>query len=167
MLRLNFVLLFTLFASFPLFASSADNMTNSKLDQALKNLSPQVEGTLGSWQLQLGDFMIQIITDEKADRMRMVSPVARSEELSKEQLYRLMQANFDSALDARYAIAHDVIWSTYIHPLSPLTESELASAIHQVISLVETFGTSFSSTEFIFGGGDNQPPENEQEDKTI
>ncbi len=31
-----------------------------------------------------------------------------------------MQANFDTALDARYAIAKGALWSTFIHPLSDL-----------------------------------------------
>jgi len=38
-----------------------------------------------------------------------------------------MQANFDSALDARYAIAKGKLWSAFIHPLSELNEEQFFS----------------------------------------
>ena len=52
-----------------------------------------------------------VITDENADRMRIIVPVTAAEVVSEDLLVRVMQANFDSALDARYAIAKDTLWS--------------------------------------------------------
>ncbi|MEO0425337.1 MAG: hypothetical protein AAF184_23575, partial [Pseudomonadota bacterium] len=69
-------------------------------------------------------------------------------------LRRLLQANFDTALDARYAIARDTLWATFIHPLSPLTEDQLLSAISQTLSIALTYGSTFSSGVWAFGGGD-------------
>ncbi len=37
--------------------------------------------------------------------MRVLIPIEGTDDLLKDELLRLMQANFDSALDARYAIA--------------------------------------------------------------
>jgi len=71
-------------------------------------------------------------------------------------MYRMLQANYDSALDARYATAQGLIWSVFVHPLSSLAEEFLASAIGQVHTAAETFGTTFSSGELIYGGGDSQ-----------
>ena len=72
-----------------------------------------------------------------------------------ELLYRLMQANFDTALDARYAIAQKVIWTAYLHPLGSLGEAQFVSGLAQVVTLAENFGTTFSSGAMTFGGGDS------------
>ncbi|MEM6732672.1 MAG: hypothetical protein AAF658_14025, partial [Myxococcota bacterium] len=70
--------------------------------------------------------------------------------------------NFDSALDARYAIANDQIWSVFVHPLSSLTPRDLVSGIAQTANCVATFGSSFSSGALVFGGGDSQRLEAER-----
>ena len=66
-----------------------------------------------------------------------------------------MQANFDSALDARYAIGQGILWSTFLHRMSSLTVEDFLSGIGQSINIVMTFGTTFSSGEMTFGGGDS------------
>ena len=66
-----------------------------------------------------------------------------------------MQANFDTALDARYAIANGLVWGTFIHPLDSLTTRDFASGILQTKSLADTFGTTFSSGALSYGGGDS------------
>ncbi|MEM9879185.1 MAG: hypothetical protein AAF862_07890, partial [Pseudomonadota bacterium] len=73
-------------------------------------------------------------------------------ELSK----RMLQANFDTALDARYAIARGLIWGTFIHPLSSLTDEDFLSGLGQTVNIATTFGTTFQSGALSFGGGDSQ-----------
>ena len=87
--------------------------------------------------------------------MRIMIPVNDAAALDPEELMRLMQANFDSALDARYAIANGTLWSTFLHRLSTLTEVDFLSGIGQTINTADSFGTSYSSGEFVFGGGDS------------
>lgn len=65
---------------------------------------------------------------------------------------RVLEANFHSALDARYATSDGVLYAAFIHPLSPLTEAEVRSAVAQVASLVRSFGTTYSSGELVYGG---------------
>ncbi len=67
-----------------------------------------------------------------------------------------MQANFDSALDARYAIAKQTLWSVYLHPLSSLRDDEFLTGLGETVNLVSTFGTTYSSGLLNFGGGDSQ-----------
>ena len=98
---------------------------------------------------------LQLVFDTAADRMRVMVPIAAAGELDAEQLQRLMQANFDSALDARYAIAQGAVWSVFLHPLSSLTTEDLASGIGQSVNLVRTFGTTFHSGAGVFGSGDS------------
>ena len=121
-----------------------------RLDEKAKNPRP------GSWQLTISERPVIIVTDERNNRMRIISPVSKAEGMPPELLQRLMQANFDTALDARYAIARGVIWATFIHPLRALHDRQFISAIGQTVNLALTFGTTFSSGAMSFGGGDSR-----------
>lgn len=98
---------------------------------------------------------VTLVFDVNADRMRLFTRVASSDGLSGAQLKRLMQANFDTALDARYAIAGGQVWSTYMHPLVSLSQDDFVSAIAQTVTLARTYGTTFSSGALSFGAGDS------------
>ena len=108
-----------------------------------------------SWQLTIDDRQMLVVTDVTAGRMRIMTPIAAIEDLPEGALLRLMQANFDSALDARYAAAQDLVWGTFIHPLPSLTERDFASGLLQTKTVADTFGTTFSSGAITFGGGDS------------
>ena len=92
------------------------------------------------------------ISDVAADRMRIVSPVIDLREIESEQLLIALAANFHTVLDARYAISYGAIYAAYIHPLSPLSDEQVISAIRQVASARNTFGNEYSSGELVFGG---------------
>lgn len=132
-------------------------MTLERMDKLVraidKDAKRSAEGS--QWQFNVAKVPLLIITDKKHDRMRIVVGVARIERLDKARLTRLMQANFDTALDARYAIAKGVLFATYIHPLSPLTDKQLLSGIGQTANLARTYGTLFSSGALSFGPGDS------------
>ena len=131
-------------------------INNQQLGKLIKRLDNKAEGQPGFWTLTINGKVLRVITDEKANRMRIISPIVKSDEIKKETLYRLMQANFDTALDARYAIAKGIVWSSYLHPLKPLSDKEFITAVGQVVNLVETYGSSFSSGLLFFGGGDSK-----------
>lgn len=103
----------------------------------------------------IDDTTVTLVFDIDADRMRLFSQIAPSDGLSGPQLRRLMQANFDTALDARYAVAQGQLWSTFIHPLTSLTQDDFVSALAQTVTLVKTYGTTYSSGAMSFGGGDS------------
>ncbi len=130
-------------------------MTVEHLDTLLHQLDENLIQEGPTWQFEFRDRVLIVVADGNADRMRIMSPVTASTGLDADELYRLMQANFDSALDARYAVGQNTLWSVFVHPLSPLTEKQLASAIFQVYNTAATFGTIYSSGEFTFGGGDS------------
>ncbi len=131
-------------------------MSNNRLDTLIKRIDKNAEGKLGYWSFVIDGQKILVITDERADRMRIIAPVMKSEELSQKQLTRIMQANFDSALDARYAIAKGVLWSAYIHPLAALSDEEFLVGVGQVTNLITSFGGSYSSGALIYRGGDSE-----------
>ena len=99
---------------------------------------------------------IILVADPAADRMRLVVGIAKEEDLTPDLMKRLLQANFDSALDARYGIAQGILWATFIHPLSSLGEGEFISGVVQTVNIALTYGSSFSSGFFTFGGGDSE-----------
>ena len=136
--------------------SAATSMDNNHLDELISRIDPNPKGQKGYWQIEYNNIPIYIITSEKANRMRIISPIRSSEDLGKNKLYRMMQANFDSALDARYSIAKGKLWSAFIHPLTELTDEQFFSGLAQTITLVKSYGKSYSSGALVFSGGDSQ-----------
>ena len=67
----------------------------------------------------------------------------------------MIQANFDSLLVARYAVARGVLWSVLLHPLGSLTESQFLIGVGQTVNLARFHGISISSGLMNFGGGDS------------
>jgi hypothetical protein len=133
----------------------ANIMNNDTLGMLIKRFDAKAESQPGFWQLTHEDMVVYVISDDEADRMRIIVQIADAEQLEKEHLHRLMQANFDTALDARYAIAQGGVWSVFLHPLGSLSEHEFFSGLAQVITLARSFGSSFSSGALSYGGGDS------------
>lgn len=136
-------------------ARPALRMTVDDLELTIANLDENYSREGGVISFGFEGIKIQVVTDEKADRMRIIIPILEADQLNEPMLYRIMQANFDSSLDARYAIAQGVLWSTFIHRLSSLTETDFLSGIGQTMNTATSFGSSFSSGELIYGGGDS------------
>ncbi len=135
--------------------SSPDQaMTLERLDELVARIDQEAEKNGNQWLLRYEEMEVLIVTDPTADRMRVMTPVAPADAIDEKDLYRLMQANFESALDARYAIAQGMLWSTFIHPLSPLTDEQFFSGVGQTLTLVTTYGSTYSSGALLFGGGD-------------
>ena len=110
----------------------------------------------GYWQFTMDKRPVVIITDIRADRMRIMVPIGKTDQLSGSDLLRIAQANFDSALDSRYAIAQNILWSVYIHPLRELHKRQFITAVGQTVNLAVTYGTTYTSGALTFGGGDSQ-----------
>ena len=145
----------------PNISPSVKRMTIEKMDKILKAESKKVEGQVGNWQIDFNGLPMIVVTDKNANRMRIISPIGESKKLDEETLRILLKANFSTALDAKYAIFNDVLWSTYVHPLGELTDEQFKDALRQVFNLTKNFGTSFSSTGVIFGTQQQQAPERE------
>lgn len=134
----------------------AKEMDNQRLHQLLSRIDTELKGQHGYWIINYQNISVTIITDEKANRMRIISPVASINALNEKQLVRILQANFDSTLDARYAIAKNKLWSAYIHPLNELSNEQFYSGLAQTITLVKSYGDTYSSGALVFKGGDSK-----------
>ncbi len=151
--------LVSLLLLFPLFliSQSPDNlshqMDNIKIDEILKNIGESVEGVPGNWQLVYGEQVLFILTDESHNRMRIFTPIADAKEIGQEELVSMLEANFHAALDAKYALYSGFVVSLFTHPLGELTPEQFKDAVKQVAVAGQNFGTTYSSTDLIFGGG--------------
>lgn len=125
------------------------------MDEVIMALDADAERTGNNWQFTLEERMMLAVTDTNAGRMRVITPIAEVDALPAEAMMRLMQANFDTALDARYAVGQGLVWGAFIHPLDSLTTRDFASGVLQTHTLAETFGTTFSSGALNYGGGDS------------
>ncbi len=130
-------------------------MTLETLDAIIRALDPDAKTNGTAWQMVIAEVTVLIITDTHADRMRAISFIRETEGITPEEMTRMMQANFDSALDARYAIAQGRLWAAFIHPLSPLEKNEFISGLGQVVNLTTSYGTLYSGGALQFGGGDS------------
>lgn len=131
-------------------------MTLDRIDGIINRLDAKAKRTNDNWQLVIEKIPVVVVTDKANDRMRILVAVRKTEGMKPEELQRLMQANFDSALDSRYAIANNILWATYIHPLQELHDRQFIAAIGQTVNLALTYGSSYSSGLLLFGGGDSR-----------
>jgi hypothetical protein len=148
-MRLLLPVLFTFFA-FNL--SLGQEMNADKLLEILKQESDTLKTNGNSYQFLVDNTVLICIFDENANRMRIVSPIVEREKIGEEELLNAMVANFHSALDVKYALSDEIIWSVYVHPLKELSEEQVADAVKQVYTAAKTFGSSYSSTNLVFPG---------------
>ncbi|MEM9552247.1 MAG: hypothetical protein AAGA05_13795 [Pseudomonadota bacterium] len=150
------VLLFLIFCSSAAIAQDAEPpMTYERLGKIIFALDPDARPEGPTFQMTVADMPILIVTDARADRMRAMVPIRDAQDLSSEDLQRMMQANFDTALDARYAIAGGRLWAVFIHPLAPLEKDQFISALGQTVNVARTYGTLYSGGAQQYGGGDS------------
>ncbi len=152
-MRIFRIVLFTITCS--LFCLSniqaQDKMNNKKLEKTLKKITQEIEGESGNWQVLYRDFPLFILTDESSNRMRIFTPILEEQELKIGQMKKMLEANFHSALDAKYSLYEGFVIGIYTHPLVELNEKQMEDAMQQVVNLSKNFGTSYTSTDVMFG----------------
>ena len=94
-----------------------------------------------------------VITDETHNRMRVMTAVIDESDLTHEDRRVVLAANFDRALDAKYAVSKGHLWSVFMHPLVELSDEQFLDAVNQVKTLADNYGTTYSSSDLVFGGG--------------
>ena len=143
----------------------SQNMSTDQLGSILKVSADSIQGNNGRWQFKIKEVIFLCIADAKNNRMRIISPITEAARLDDQLKSAALVANFHSALDVKYAIADDLLWSVFIHPLKELSEKQVKDAVNQVYSANVNFGTTFSSTDLIFPGSEKK--EEEQSPKKL
>ena len=145
----------TLAQDAPSATQAEEPMTYERLGKIIFALDENAQPRGPGFELSVSGVPIIVVTDPVADRMRAMVPIRRADELTQGDLQRMMQANFDSALDARYAIANGTLWAAFIHPLSPLEKDQFISGLGQTVNIAKTYGTLYSGGAAQYGGGDS------------
>ncbi len=126
------------------------DMDNKTLEKAIYIVADSVKGTAGNWQFAVRDRLLICITDKNNNRMRIMTPIIEQKKLAYTDLLKLMEANFHTALDVKYAITNGVLWSVFIHPLKELSKEQVLRAIEQVYTAAHTYGSTYNSTGLTF-----------------
>lgn len=132
--------------------ASAENMTQDVMEKIVASHVEVISQKKGYVVFMYKKIKMALISDVKHDRMRIIAPITEYSALKVEEKDAAMEANFHLALDARYGISKGVLYSAYIHPMSPLTKQELERALDQVSTLARTFGSTYTSGGLIFDG---------------
>lgn len=151
--RLIFMMFILLLGALP--AKAEEPMTLPRLEEIVRAVDPEAEITPRAMALTIEEIPVIIVHDASMNRMRAMTAIRSADAIPPEELMRMMQANFDSALDARYAVAQGRLWSVYIHPLGELGKDEFLQGLGQVVNLALTYGSTYTSGALTFGGGDS------------
>ncbi|MGX9354920.1 hypothetical protein ACS3SW_07085 [Roseobacteraceae bacterium S113] len=130
-------------------------MTQERLTSIVRAIDPDARAQGNLLELTIEDIPVLVVTDPGADRMRAMVPIRSAERMTTEELMRVMQANFDTALDARYAVARGRLWGVFIHPLGALEREQFISALIQTVNVARTYGQSYSGGAVVYGSGDS------------
>jgi hypothetical protein len=133
-------------------AIQSQGMSSQKLLELITQVSDTVTTNGNSIRFLYKQRPLFCIHDENANRMRIISPILETKDLEEEQLLNALVANFHSALDVKYALSDEIMWSVFIHPLIELSDYQVLDAIDQVHAASITFGSTYSSTNLVFLG---------------
>ncbi len=147
------LLFFSMFLGFVFLQSAySQEMNPEKLKEIISKVSDTAITNGNSIQFLYKERVLICIYDENANRMRIISPVVQREKLEEDQILNALVANFHSALDVKYALSDEIIWSVFTHPLKELYKHQVQDAIAQVYLASVTFGSTYSSTNLTFPG---------------
>ena len=144
-------------------------MTSAAIGKWLDSYLAEVEGRLGFWRGVREEILVYVFSDETHDRMRIMAPIGELKEFEARTLQVLLQANYDRALDARYALRGREVWAVAVHPLATLAPDDFAAFLDQTVKLVKNTGTTYASSELMFQSpsgmddGDHEEPDREDE----
>ena len=131
----------------------ADSPMNQKfMEKIIKGMAQKHEGGKGFVDFNFNNVRMYLISDIKHNRMRIIAPITKYNEISSQSIEAALESNFHKSLDARYAVSKGVLYSAYIHSLSELHDYQIKSAVQQVANLAISFGKEYSSGVLTYGG---------------
>lgn len=145
------------------FNANSQEMTVTKLGEIFTKVSDTIVTNNSRWRFVIKDIPFMAIADSTHNRMRIMSPIKETSQLSEELKTACLIANFHTALDIKYAITDGILWSAFIHPLKELSEGQVVDAISQVYYGHVNFGTTFSSGSLVFPGRNQSEKVKEEE----
>ncbi len=123
-------------------------MTLEELSTALGNTFGNQVQTLapGSFQIETSDFRLLVLLSDDHSWLRVLLPIAPAQD-AEPYWEQLLEANFDTTQEARYALHQGVLWTVYHHSLAGLTQTDLESVLQRMLVLHQ-FGLDDSFDAF-------------------
>lgn len=124
----------------PIKVKSDDGLSFSRIEGFLTQRGTNLRHPRpGVWHVSVEGIILMTIAD--ADRIRIIAPIFSLEQLDGDPavqhalLRRLLQANFDQAADARYAIFDGIVFATITSARTMVHESDLDRFVTQIVNL--------------------------------
>ena len=89
-----------------------------------------------SWQVQTSKFRLLVLLSDDGSWLRILLPLADAQE-AQPFFDKLLEANFDTTLETRYAIHQNVLWGVFQHNCATLTAPDFSAAIARLLALQE------------------------------
>ena len=111
-------------------------MTPDEITHTLKDLFGEIveQPAPTSWQVQTPKFRLLVLLSEDGSWLRILLPIADSQE-AQPFFDRLLEANFDTTLETRYALHQNVLWGVFQHNLNTLAISDFSAAVARLLAL--------------------------------
>ena len=111
-------------------------MTPEEITNTLKDLfGESVEMPAAtSWQVETPNFRLLVLLSEDSSWLRILLPIADVLE-AQPFLDQLLEANFDTTLETRYAIHQNLLWGVFQHNFATLATADFAAAVARLLAL--------------------------------
>lgn len=88
----------------------------------------------GSWQVEAPDFRLLILLSDDGSWLRLLIPIAPAQDVMP-FMEELLEANFDTTQETRYAIHQAVLWGVFQHSCEGLVAADFVAAIQRLLLL--------------------------------
>ncbi|MCU0543649.1 MAG: YbjN domain-containing protein [Oscillatoriaceae cyanobacterium Prado104] len=108
-----------------------EEITNSLKDLFGESVEQQ-DST--SWQVETPQFRLLVLLSEDGSWLRILLPIASAAE-AEPFFDKLLEANFDTTLETRYALRQNIVWGVFQHSSATLTIADFAAAVNRLLGL--------------------------------
>lgn len=119
-------------------------MTPEEITPILKNLFGETvkESSSDVWEVETTQFRLLVLLSEDKNWLRMLIPIAPITEV-RQFLEQILEANFDTTQEIRYALHQNVLWGVFQHNFLTIAPEDLKAAIQRLIAIKEEGIDSF------------------------
>jgi hypothetical protein len=88
----------------------------------------------GSWQVNTSDYRLLVLLSDDQSWLRMLVPIAPAQDADP-FLEQLLEANFDTTQQVRYALQQGILWAVFQHSCEGLSDTDFVAATQQLLHL--------------------------------
>lgn len=113
-------------------------MNTEEITHTLKDLFGETVSTPApnSWQVKTANLQLLVLLSDDESWLRILLPIAPAAD-AKSFLEPILEANFDTTQETRYALHQNVLWGVFQHNFKTLNIVDFSAAIQQLLSMLE------------------------------